>query len=210
MKKINKLLFHLIILCLSAFILGIGCVFFVQASLGSDAMTTLMNGMHNALGCTLSQCNMILNIMMILIAYLIDRKQVGIGSVIYPIISSQGINIGFMIIPVLSGYLQVIGYLCGIVLLSLAIAIAAKTECGKNPYDALCFAIMDKKHIKYNLIRSMIDALMLVFGILLGGTYGIGTLISVLLLGTVAMLFMNLVNKWSWLINSLESKGEVI
>lgn len=210
MEKINRLMFHLMISSISALILGLGCVFFVQASLGSDAMTTLMNGMEITLGCTLSQCNLIINIVMIILAFLIDHKQIGIGSVLYPIVSSQGISIGFMIVPIIDGYMQIIGYLCGIILLSLAIAIASKTNCGKNPYDALCFAIMSKRKVKYNLIRSMFDAFMLVIGIILGGTYGIGTLFGVLLIGTLAMYFMNLVNRWSWLISSLESKGEII
>lgn len=210
MEKINRLLFHLMISSMSAMILGFGCVFFVQASLGSDAMTTLMNGMEITLGCTLSQCNLIINVVMILLAFLIERKQIGIGSILYPIVSSQGISLGFQWIPMLSGYMQIVGYLCGIILLSLAIAIASKTDCGKNPYDALCFAIMNHRKVKYNLIRSVLDAFMLVIGIILGGTYGIGTLFGVLLIGTVAMYFMNLVNKWSWLINSLESKGEII
>lgn len=210
MEKINRLLFHLTISSISALILGFGCVFFVQASLGSDAMTTLMNGMEMILGCTLSQCNLIINIVMIILAFLIDRKQIGIGSILYPIVSSQGISLGFMLIPVFNTYMQIIGYLCGIILLSVAIAIAAKTDCGKNPYDALCFAIMSKRNVKYNLIRSVLDAIMLIIGVILGGTYGIGTLFGVLLIGTVAMFFMNLVNKWSWLISSLESKGEII
>lgn len=208
MDKVSKLLFHLVILSMSAIMLGIGCVCLTQSSLGSDALTTLMSGMEKVLNLTLSQCNLILNIILIIIVLLIDRKQIGIGSFIYPFLSSQGIILGMKLIPILEGYSRVIGVICGIILLSLAIAIATKTDYGKNPYDALCFAIMGKKHMQYNRVRSCVDALMLGLGIMMNSTFGVGTLVCVLSIGTVAMLFMNIIDKWNWLIASLD-KGEI-
>lgn len=207
MKRINRAVLHLLILSLSAIMLGVGCVCFIQANFGSDAMTTLMNGMEKCLHLTLSQCNLVLNTFLIVVAFLMDRKQIGVGSIIYPWFSSQGITLGMRLLPEFHGYVRAFGFICGIILLSLAIALASKTDYGKNPYDAMCFAIMDKIQKKYNVVRSGMDALMLLLGISMHATFGIGTLVSVLSIGTVAMLLMNIMDKWNWLIISLDKGG---
>lgn len=187
---------HLLILSLGAFILGIGCVFFVQSMLGADAMTTFSQGLSVVLPFTLSQCYIGLNFTMFVIAVIIDRHQVGLGTLVFPIISGQVINIFIQWIPELYGFYAIIGFIIGLVLIALGVAIAAKVSCGKSPNDAMNFALMNLFKQKYNVIRGIVDALMLIVGIALGGTWGLGTVIAVLCVGTIAMLFMNLIDRF--------------
>ena len=44
----------------------------------------------------------------------------------------------------------------------------------------------------------MTDALMLISGIILGGQWGIGTVIAVLCIGTIAMFFMNCIERFAF------------
>ena len=68
----------------------------------------------------------------------------------------------------------------------VAIALNSKCECGKNPYDALCFNLASIYKVKYSFIRTSIDLLMLVIGVFLHGIYGIGTIVAAFMMGSVA------------------------
>jgi len=204
MKKNRDIVFHLSILSCSAIVLGISCVFLIQATLGCDSLTTLFDGMEKQFGISLSVSNLIVNTVMFVVAFIMDKKQIGIGSVVFPIATSWGITVGMMIIPSLNSWMRIIGFILGIICLSFAIASSSKTNCGKNPYDALCFAIMERMNIKYNIVRMTIDCLLLLLGVIMGGEYGIGTIIAVITIGNIAMLFMTLLARWTWLINKLK------
>ena len=176
--SIKKYCMHLVVLSFSAFILGIGCVFFIQAMLGSDAMTTFSQGLSEVLPFSLSICYAGLNFAMFFIALIIDRKQVGLGTLVFPIVSAQSIDISMNYIPVFYGMLsRIVGFVFGMVLIAFAVALASRTECGKNPNDAMNFSLMGVFKRKYNVVRGITDALMLGSGIILGGKWGVGQLL---------------------------------
>lgn len=193
-----KYFIHILILSFSALILGIGCVFFIQAMLGSDAMTTFSQGLSIVLPFSLSICYAGLNFAMFFIAFLIDRKQVGLGTLVFPIVSAKSIDLAIQYIPVFDGVNRILAFVLGMIFIAFAVALASKTECGKNPNDAMNFALMGLFHKKYNIIRGITDALMLISGIILGGQWGIGTVIAVLCIGTIAMFFMNCIERFAF------------
>lgn len=190
----KKYTIHLCILSISAIILGLGCVFFIQAMLGSDAMTSFSQGLSMVLPFSLSTCYAGLNFVMFFIALIFDKQQVGLGTLIFPIISAKAIDIGMLYIPSFHR-LRFLAFLLGLILIAFAVALASKTECGKNPNDAMNFALMKLSHLPYNILRAIVDALMLITGILLGGQWGIGTVLAVCSIGTIALYFMNWIDQ---------------
>lgn len=197
--SIKKYCMHLVVLSFSAFILGVGCVFYIQAMLGSDAMTTFSQGLSEVLPFSLSICYAGLNFAMFFVALIIDRKQVGLGTLVFPIVSAQSIDISMNYIPVFYGMLsRIVGFVFGMVLIAFAVALASRTECGKNPNDAMNFSLMGVFKRKYNVVRGITDALMLGSGIILGGKWGVGTVVAVLCVGTIAMFFMDCIDQFSF------------
>lgn len=205
----KRYVIHLLILCVGAWILGIGCVFFIQAMLGSDAMTTFSQGLSVVFPLSLSLCYAGLNFMMFAIALVIDYHQVGLGTLLFPLVSAKSIDVMMNYIHVMDGYIRYLGFVFGLLLIAFAVALSSKVTCGKNPNDAMNFALMGLFKKPYNLIRGIVDALMLIFGIIMGGTWGIGTVIAVLSVGTIAMYFMKWMDTLSWVDIVLMSSRDV-
>lgn len=187
----KKYIRHLSMIFISGFLLGIGCSMLVKGAIGSDAMTTLMEGMHIVSNYPISTCNLIINMSLFILSAILDRKNIGLGSIMFPLMTTLGIMLDSSIPLIGQGIVySIIYYFVGIFFMCLAIALNSRCECGKNPYDALCFSLSEKMNIKYNVVRMICDGLMLICGIILHGTYGIGTIISIFAIGNIAVLLM--------------------
>lgn len=185
----------LLINALGAILLGLGCLLYLSADIGSDAMTTFSQGLSIITNLSFSICYYGLNIIMMIIAIIMDKKQIGWGTIIFPAVAAITIQLGSAYIPLTTGWLRYPIFFLGLILISFAVALASKAVCGKNPNDAMNFAIMEKVKKDYSIVRSSVDAIMLVAGILLHGTWGIGTIFAVVFTGVIASKFMKLLDK---------------
>ena len=187
MKIDKKYLRHFLMLIFSSLSLGVGCGLLIIAGLGSDSMSTLMEGISVVTKISFSNVNLILNLSILILAFLSGRNNVGLASVLYPFFVSIGIGISTKLISGVDDLIfNIILFMIGFILMVVAIGLNSKCECGKNPYDALCFNLANIFKVKYSFIRTSIDLLMLIIGILLHGTYGIGTIVAAFMMGTVA------------------------
>ena len=192
----SKYIRHFIMAMVSSICLGFGCSFLIRGQIGSDAMTTLMEGLANILKTTSTVTNIYINITAFVLALIINKKNVGVVSLIYPFSTSFGISIGLHIIPSISNILiRMLFFVTGYFLLILAIGLNSKCECGKNPYDALSFGIEEKFNVSYARVRTSIDLAMLVSGIIFKGNYGVGTIICVFGIGKGASVIIKHLNE---------------
>lgn len=178
-----------------AFILGIGCTLFLSANIGSDALTTFSQGISETSHISFSICYYGLNLLMMFIALFMNKKQVGLGTIVFPAVSAITIQLSSYMLPLFQGWVRYPAFFLGLFLLAFGIAFASKSDWGKNPYDAMNFAIMEKIDKDYGIIRSVTDALMLIVGILLGGAWGLGTVFTVLFTGVLASFLMKFLDK---------------
>lgn len=190
MNKV-QLMLGFILFCFGSFILGIAISCFIVSGLGSDAMSTFAQGIGQQFLISQGSANAIISFIMVSFAFVVDKKQIGIGTVIQPFICSYAIQLGLKVLPNMSGILLYLIYFIGLLLMGISIGITSKTNYGKTPYDSLIFALMNKFNKKYRVIRWIEDLIMLVVGIMLGGKYGIGTIITLLFVGIIAMFVMN-------------------
>ena len=159
-KKISYI-FRLFIFCCGAFLLGLGVAYFYKSELGADAMSSFVQGLNCQIHLSQGIWNSIVSISMVLTALYLDKKQVGLGTIIYPFICSYAINLGISIIPSSNSNMITIEYLfLGVFLVALSIAVTVKLNCGKDPYDAVIFAFMNRFNLKYNVIRWTMDGSM--------------------------------------------------
>ncbi|MDV3428457.1 MAG: hypothetical protein LIR50_15805 [Bacillota bacterium] len=198
MKIVYKKIFYamkLFTFCCGAFLLGLGVAYFYKSEFGSDALSSFVQGLNCQIAISQGIWNAIIAYVMVLMALLLDKKQVGLGTIIHPFICSYAINIGISLISSPNSKIIAIKYLLlGIFLIALSIAVTVKLNCGKSPYDAVIFAFMKRFNLKYNVIRWVMDGSMLITGVLLGGTFGVGTILILLVLGNLVMIFMKLID----------------
>lgn len=71
-------------------------------------------------------------------------------------------------------------------ILAFGMTIVIKSDAGTGPNDLVALVISDKSHAKFSLVRVLVDVSFVAAGFLLGGVFGIGTLICAGLVGPVA------------------------
>ena len=78
----------------------------------------------------------------------------------------------------------------GCIILALGMTIVIKSEAGTGPNDLVAIVISDKSHKPFGIVRILTDCFFVIAGFLLGGTFGLGTIICAFIVGPVAQIFM--------------------
>ena len=136
MKKIEFLL--------GTFLLGSGIGICNQASWGMDPFDVMTTGAAAKYQISLSIINLSIYLLMCLVVYCLDRKQLSLWTCLAPFVTSFGIevimrNFGKMV-P--NGMTLVI-YIFGMLEVALGTALSVEAEIGKSPYDCIFVIVMD-------------------------------------------------------------------
>ena len=68
--------------------------------------------------------------------------------------------------------------------------IVIKSEAGTEPNDLVAVVLSDKTKIRFGIMRIVVDFSFVALGWLMGGVFGVGTLICAFLVGPVADFFL--------------------
>lgn len=190
-NKVSKIFFMNIAIALvgTAFV-GFGIAFNSAAMLGNDAVAILYDGVRNACGFPLSKLGIITNVVnysVIIIALILNRKYINIGTFIYTIPMGTFVGIGSKIHEYMnfSNGLEsrilssVLG--CSMTFLGLGIFIAI--DIGLDPFTSIHMTVRDKINSQYKTARVICDVTSVVLGFILGGKAGIVTVIVALTAG---------------------------
>ncbi len=82
--------------------------------------------------------------------------------------------------------------LAGIIVLGLASALYIKAGFGAGPRDSFMLALHRRTNLRVGKVRWMMEAFAVIAGVLLGGAFGVGTIIFACLVGFAVDYFFNL------------------
>ena len=176
-------------------LMGVAAVLFLAGGNGADSMNTLLQGMSQALQLSVDACNNLLSFTFVLAAFFIDRKQIHAGTIIFPVVTTITIRILTPLIHADTLLHRVLFCMAGIGIIAMSIALSIYADCGKNPYDCVTFGLMKRTGLSYPVIRWILDGGMLVSGMILHGTYGVVTIINLLVLGRLITAALSLLNR---------------
>lgn len=169
---------------------GVGCgvALFLHCGLGSDPIGILCDGISRSLNISFGNASLIYSLILITLAMLTARRNIGMGTIIYAIFSGYFIDFyKWLFNPLQLGELNIIGrvitYVIGQLVLTFALAILIKFQLGMNALDAVIYKVEAVTGIPYIIIRTCCDILLTITGFILGGVFGIGTIISVITTG---------------------------
>ncbi|KAF0222990.1 MAG: hypothetical protein FD179_1826 [Erysipelotrichaceae bacterium] len=130
---------------------------------------------------------MVLNGFFFAIALLGQKNKIGIGTPMIVFGLGLFINIFVKLLsPVeLSASLNLVINVLGIILNAGGIAIMVIVNFGIGPLELITEMITEKTKWSYRKSKLAFDAMMLILGISLGGDYGIGTIMNVLMFGFI-------------------------
>lgn len=203
MKRSGKeLLLRVVILLVGLVIAHLGVTLFLLADLGADPFNVLIQGLFRTIQAAtgwslMTHGNVHMGVcFLIIIALLaIDRRYVKIGTLLCMICGGPIIDaFSWLLTPVFAAVpavaFKVAMLAAGCVILAFGMTLVIKSDAGTGPNDLVAVVISDKLRRKFSIIRVIVDFSFVAVGFLLGGQFGVGTIICAFLVGPVAGFFL--------------------
>ncbi len=180
----------------------LGVTLFLLTELGSDPFNVLIQGLFRTLSAwtgwrvlSHGRVHIAVSLLIILILLLTDRRYIKVGTVLCMVCGGPIIDFFTLLLTPLFPQdmalpLRIAILAAGCVILAYGMTIVIKSDAGTGPNDLVAIVISDKLHAKFSLVRIIVDACFIAVGWLLGGTFGIGTVICAALVGPVADVFL--------------------
>ena len=174
-------------------LIGIGAGTILYAGIGGDTVTVFQDGLHALFNISYGQASRIYNVVFVVLALIFARKYSGIGTVLSALVIGYAIDISnslWLLTMLKTGFISgLIIFMTGLVIYALGIALLIRCDAGMNCLDALLYRLMDVTGFKYKYLRIAADVILTVTGCLMGGVFGVGTVIAVFLTGPLVELF---------------------
>lgn len=194
--KFKKYLIKILTVIIGSIISAYGITLAIGAGFGGATLAILWQGLTNVTGMTIGTSSLVVAVAMIIFAFFYDRKQINVGTILYQIIYSFFVDVFTKI----QHYTEIkavnfILMLVGIVIFSFGTGLYSAADFGRGSYEAVTFSLAEKNKWKVKTVRMVLDVLMVVAGVLLGGKFGICTIATVLLSGPIIQTTVTVVNK---------------
>lgn len=75
--------------------------------------------------------------------------------------------------------------LLGVLLFAVGTGFYAAASLGRGSYEALTFSLAEKNGWQVKVVRMILDIVMVIAGVLLGGKFGICTIVTIIISGPV-------------------------
>ena len=201
-RKLREALLRLVFLFVGLIIAHFGVTLFLLADLGADPFNVLIQGLRLLLekagvGLTHGTVHMGVCFLIILVLLIVDRSYIRAGTVVCMFCGGPIIDVfTWMLTPLGIGQaalpVKIPVLAAGCAILAFGMTIVIRSEAGTGPNDLVAVVISDKSRIRFGAVRIAVDVLFVLAGFLLGGKFGIGTVICAFLVGPVAELCMPL------------------
>ena len=178
---------------------GIAVGFFKRAFFGVDPFQCLCNGIHQVIPIGFGTLYMLINAVLLVIDFFLDRHYIGISTFINLFLVGYAAEFSENTLARLFGEPGIPGRLVflavGIVISCIAAAFYYTADLGVSTYDAIPLHIADRKPrlfgkiLPFRVIRIISDLICVAVGFALGFMPGVGTVITALFMGPLISFF---------------------
>lgn len=188
---------EILMVLVGSMMMGASIDLFVQADFGLDPLSLFQAGLGNVLHLSLGTTSQVLMISIIVLLFFIDRKRVGIGSVLNSVLVGAFIKLFSPVICTGGGNAaeHLLCLLAGLLLMGMGIGTYVAAGLGEAGMDAMMMYLSEKFKKNVNVTRITIDILLSGAGFLLGGKLGGATVISMLINGFIIQLTIEFIGK---------------
>jgi len=177
------------------FIFGIGDSLLIQGNIGNAPWSVFAQGVSQKLDITMGWSTFGISAL-VLLAWIPLREKPGFGTIANIVIIAIAIQVGVTIIPLQHNYYVGILYsLLGVAAVGMASSIYITCGLGPGPRDGLMTALHHRTGIRVGRVRMAIETTVVLFGALLGGNVGLGTLIFAAFIGQSVAIALGVVSR---------------
>jgi uncharacterized membrane protein YczE len=168
---------------------GIGIGLMLQSGLGVPPWDVLHQGLARQFGMTVGVWSIIVSVIVLLL-WLPLKQPYGLGTLLNAIIIGIVIDLTGLFIPAATttGVAWVM-LLAGVLLIGIATGLYIGANLGPGPRDGLMTGIA-RRGPSIRLTRAVIEITVLTLGWILGGTFGLGTIVFAIAIGPLVQFFL--------------------
>ena len=183
------------VLLIGTTLFGLGETLLISAGTGVSPWTVFAQGISNVTGYSIGFSTFLVSFFVLLLW--IPLKQVpGVGTIVNIFIIALVLDYALPFMPTFETfYFKVLGAIAGVLLTGLGGAVYLIANLGPGPRDGLMTGIQQVTGKPIALVRSTIELSVVLFGWILGGTAGLGTIIFALGIGPAVAVGIYFVNK---------------
>ena len=198
-KAQNNLIRRIVLAVVGMAIAGIAVGFFKRAFFGVDPFQCFCNGMNQVIPIGFGTLYMLINAVLLIIDFFLDRHYIGISTFINLFLVGYAAEFSENMLARWFGDLALPGRILflaiGIVIGCIAAALYYTADLGVSTYDAIPLHIADRKPrifgkvVPFRIVRIICDLICVGIGFALGFMPGIGTIITALFMGPLITFF---------------------
>lgn len=170
-------------LFLACVVLGVGVALLLDARLGSDGYSTLINGLAIASGAEFALVNLLVGVAFVAMAWLRGRRP-GVGTVVQVVVVGSTVSLVLPLLPTPAAYAgRGAELLAALLLMCLGVACYLGADLGAGPAEAAALAW--DPPVPFRWSYTGVQLVGGVVGWLCGADVGVGTVLVVALIGPV-------------------------
>ena len=189
---------EILMVIVGSMMMGASIDLFVQADFGLDPLSLFQAGLGRVLHLSLGTTSQVLMISIIILLFFIDRKRIGIGSILNSVLVGAFIKWFSPVICTGGGTAagRLLCLLAGLILMGVGIGTYVAAGLGEAGMDAMMMYLSGKLKKNDNVTRITIDILLSITGFLLGGKLGGATVVSMLVNGYMIQFTIELIGRF--------------
>ncbi len=174
----------------------LGVSLFLISQLGSDPFTVLIQGIATAVGLSIGTCHVIALVLLMGVMLVATKGYVKPGTIVCAFCGGWIIDLflwifGDMVTEQSPMAIRLAVLVAGCVILSMGMSIVIKSNSGTGPNDLIAIILTDKVgKFPFSRVRMTCDVAFTLAGFLMGGVFGVGTIVAVVLIGPTVQFFL--------------------
>ena len=187
----------LVILIIGLWVFGTGDAFLIAAGIGNTPWTVLAEGIAISIDWSVGQTTFLVSVL-VLMLWIPLKEKPGIGTILNAIIIAAAIEVMVPRLPAPENqYLAITQALLGIILVGIGSGIYLTANLGPGPRDGWMTGLQRATNIPIARVRGAIEITVLAIGwLVLGGTFGFGTIMFAILIGPIVAICLNLAGRF--------------
>ncbi len=189
-----KILFQIVRITVGFTFLSFGIALTKIAGLGMDPWGLLHEGMDNLIPfLDFGEIIVYSGIFIMIISVILFKSKIGIGTILNAVLVGFMINFFLVILPSEVTETTAYGFFAiGLITLNFGRALYISSDLGPGPRDGLYVGLTRVTQIDIKYGKPFIEFLVLGTGYLLGGTFGVGTIILIVVSGYMVEFFFKI------------------
>lgn len=173
---------------------------YLLTGFGADSVSVFNAGLARTLGVTVGMTSLGFYFIVIIIAAILHRSSIGIGTLLALVVVGPGIDV---FSALLSPYItpetplpvRLAFFFIGFSILAFAVALFLSARSGISPADILPVMVSEKAELPFRWCKVCFDVIVVGAGIALGGAFGAGTVLMALCSGPAIQFLKQQIEK---------------